>query len=434
MRPKLIFTGFVLLFTSLSVICFSQNKTKVLEKSQKKQPEWVNSLVQNYVITTASGTSIDECQQKALAKVKEQIISSVAENIQTSSTYFRKENIKDNASNFEEEMATATKTRAADIPFLKGISISQVEAFYWEKVRENNTEKYYYHIKYPFTKIQLQQLIREFEAADRELTKQLDDILTKLETTNIIEELSSHIKELEALAQGFIDVDKRKDKANVGIAKGKQMLKDVAIETVNATLGEIRVSVCIGDKVFITSRKPFVKSNCAKITEIKNNKSEWIIKYSYDECYEDPDNKISVSFKNPYGGCNSDFYFNINADKVDIFVNNDIVFSGGNDNGTEITSSNLSVSITSKYESPFIIEKIILNFGNESPVIIDNINLEFTGKGKHDLNLTVDQALNKEIFSAKKYSSIKGTIQYKSKKSGEKSIYKMYNQPISTTW
>ncbi len=409
-------------------------KTKVLEKSTKSQPSWVNAIVPNYVITTASGKSIEAAQQEALIKVKEQIISSVAENIQTTTTYNRQETINNNQSDFKEQMATATKTRAADIPFIKGISMTKVEDFYWEKVRENDAEKYYYHMKYPFSKEQLQQLIREFEEADRAITKQLEDIIMRIETSTSIEDLTQAAKEVEALGAGLIDVDPRKDKAAVAFAKVRQMLKDVAIETVSASLGEIHVTLRIGNRMVTTSRKPITRSNCAKITDTRSVKDEWVILYLYDECYDDPQNKVNVKFTNAYGSGEKDFFFNIKADKVDIFVNNDINLTGGTTTDSLVSGANLYVALTSKYESPFIINKVILNFANEAPVIIDNINAEFAGIGKHDLNVTLNQELNKTIYTSKKYNMVKGTIEYTSKKTGEKSIYKMFNQKITTSW
>lgn len=409
-------------------------KRKVKESSERKQPGWVNGLEKGYIIVVASADGLEDAQQKCLTKVKEQIISSVAENIQSSTEYFRSEQVKNNQSDFAESFQTATKTRAADIPFIKGISLTKVDSYYWEKVQEGDRMTYYYHMKYPFSEAQLKMLIMEYEKMDRALTEQLEGLLGKIDVMESVEEMSSTIKELQALADGFIDVDPRRDKANVGIAKLKDMLKNVSVETINNTLGEVRMALRIGERTVTTSRKPKVRSNCAKITDVRNKGKEWIVTYSYDECYEDPENNISAEFLTAYGKASSTFYFNINADKIDIFVNNDINITGGNDNGTEVENANCHISITSKYDSPFIIEKVILNFGNEAPVIIDNLNKEYSGAGKHDLDFNISQALAKNVYNGQKYSMIKGTIQYKSVKTGEKSIYKMYNQDITTSW
>jgi len=400
-------------------------KTKTLSSSSKKKPDWCGGVANGFVITIASSDSQEDAQQKALAKVKEQIISSVAENIQTSSEYNRSESMTNTSSEYQESFKTATKTRAADIPFMKGISITNVSEFYWEQVGTKTSSIYYYHLKYPFSKDQLRKLVLEYEKADKKLTDQLNGLVNKIPTLESVEVMSQTIKELTALAEGFIDVDPRRDEANVAIAKIKDILKNVSIETVSATLGEIRVSLRVGDRVVSTTRKPKVKSNCAKITSIKSSGLEWIITYNYDECYEDPDNVVKVTFQNGYGKTTNDYFFDVNAEKIAIFVNNDINISG---------EGNCHISITSKYESAFIIEKVILNFGAEAPLIVENINKTFEGKGNHDLDIILSDAIDKEVYSAKKYAMIKGTIHYKSSKSGEKSVYKMFNQNITTAW
>jgi hypothetical protein len=431
----------ILFLLAISFISFNQEikaqKTKVVDASIKKKPKWVNGLEQGFIIVTASSSTLDDAQQKALAKVKERIISSVAENIQTSSEYFRSEHIKNNSSEFAESLETATKTQAANIPFIKGISLSKVSEYYWEKIeldKKAKKYKYYYHIKYPFSRTQLLSLIREFEKADKALTTQLNDLLNKIDNLVNVEEMSQTVNELQALSESFIDVDPRKKQAFVGISKLKEMLKNISIETVNNTLGEIRVVLKLGDKTVITSRKPKVKSNCARITSVENKKPEWRIKYSYEECYDDPDNVVSVEFKNAYGKAKNDYQFNINADKIDIFVNNDINLSGGSVSDSIVSGATCHISITSKYESAFSIKKVILNFGKESPIIIDNIDKTFQGKGKHDIDFVINKDFKTNVYSAKKYPMIKGSIEYKSVKTGEQSIYKMYNQKITTDW
>lgn len=399
-------------------------KIKVLDSSGKK-PSWCGTVATGFVITVASSDNMEDAKEKAFAKIKEQIISSVAENIQTSSEYNRSEQMTDNSSSYQESFKTATKTRAADLPFLKGISITKASASYWEKVGEKNSPgTYYYHIKYPFSKDQLRKLVLEYEKADKKQTAELNALVNKIPTLESVEEMSQTVKALTAKAESFIDVDPRRNEANVAIAEIKDIMKNVSIETVSETTGEIKVSLRVGDRQVTTTRKPSVKSNCAKITSIKNSGKEWVITYTYDECYEDPDNSVKVTFRNAYGKTTNEYFFNVNAEKIAIFVNNDINFTG---------EGNCHISITSKYESAFVIEKVILNFGGEAPLIVDNINKTFEGKGNHDLDILLSD-INKEVHSAKKYPMIKGTIHYKSAKSGEKSVYKMFNQNITTSW
>lgn len=208
------------------------------------------------------------------------------------------------------------------------------------------------------------------------------------------------------------------------------MMKNVSIETAGATLGEIRFSLSINGRPIKTSATPKVKSNCAKITDIKPDGDDWVITYLYNECYDDPDNKITVRSN----GASKDFWFDINADKVEIFVNGDINLTAGNGNGTEVSGCKCFIPIVSKFDSPFVVEKVVLNFGNESPIIVENINQRFSGKGNHDFNIGIEQPLDKATYTQKKHQFINGTIFYKSEKSKESNAYRFYSNKITTSW
>lgn len=405
-------------------------KAKVLEHQPKKKPAWVNSLVKDYIIVVASGSTLEDAQERAILKVKEHIISSVADNISSTSEYTLTEDTKSGDMSITENYKVATKTRAADIPFIKGISVNQVEEYYWEKVSEKGGITFYYHIKYPFTEFQLKKLIMEYERADRDLTQQLEGFLARIDDAESIEELNQLSNIIKALSTSFIDVDNRKTKCNVAVSKISQMIKNVSIEAVGTSLGEIRFSLYTNGRIIKTSTTPKVKSNCAKINDIKPDGDEWVVKYSVDECYDDPDNKITVRC----GSASKDFWFNVKENSVEIFVNADINLTGGTDNGETIEGCRCAIPVVSKYDSPFVIEKVVLNFGNEAPIIIENIGQKFSGKGNHDLTLTIDKQLDKSVYTQKKYPTVKGTIFFKAVNSNESNAYRLYNQKITTDW
>ncbi len=407
---------------------------KVLEQQPKKKPAWVNSVVKNYIIATASSTTLEDAQEKAMIKVKEQIISSVADNISSKSEHTLVEDTKNGDMSISETYKVVTKTRAADIPFIKGISVSQIEEYYWEKVKQSNGIVYYYHVKYPFSEVQLKKLVMEYERADRQLTEQLNSLIASIDEATSVEQLQKTHAEIKALSSSFIDVDTRKSRCDVAMTSITQMLKSLSIETVSASLGEIRFTLNIGDKIYTSGTRPKAKSNCALITEITPNNDEWVLTYEYDECYDDASNKIDVEFRTQFGKAQHEYKFDIKADKVDIFVNNDINFTSGQADGDNIVDCKCFIPITSKYDSPFIIEKVILNFGSEAPIIVDNIDAKFAGKGSHNLNLHISQMLDKSVYNNKKFQTLRGTIFYKSVKTGETSTYRLYNQRYTTDW
>ena len=55
-------------------------QTKVVERSAKKAPEWVNTANPSALVVTVTANTIADAQVKAMAEVTERIILSVASN------------------------------------------------------------------------------------------------------------------------------------------------------------------------------------------------------------------------------------------------------------------------------------------------------------------------------------------------------------------
>ena len=59
-------------------------QTKVMEKSAKKVPGWMNTAVDDYLIVSVTVGSLAEGQSKVLQEITERIIQAVANNVSVS--------------------------------------------------------------------------------------------------------------------------------------------------------------------------------------------------------------------------------------------------------------------------------------------------------------------------------------------------------------
>ena len=59
-------------------------QTKVVERSAKKVPGWLNTAVEDYLVVSVTAGSLAEGQTKALTEITERIIQSVASNVTVS--------------------------------------------------------------------------------------------------------------------------------------------------------------------------------------------------------------------------------------------------------------------------------------------------------------------------------------------------------------
>lgn len=153
---------FVMTFLLFSFSVHSK-EDKILERSHNIMPQWVNAVESNYIITTATGESVELARKQALNQVKEQILFAVAVHVESETMISSVQEINGNNVKISEETYHNIRLKASDIPYISGISLSCIEDYYWEKVKKSrNVAEYHYSIKYPFEKDQLNKLISDF--------------------------------------------------------------------------------------------------------------------------------------------------------------------------------------------------------------------------------------------------------------------------------
>ena len=173
-------------------------QTKVMEKSAKKVPGWMNTAVDDYLIVSVTAGSLAEGQSKVLQEITERIIQAVANNVSVSKENVLSEVNTDGNIESSDAFMQVSKMKSANLPFLKGISLSNVEEIYWEKVQDKSTKKEYYNysVKYPFSKAEQRKLVAEFEALDAEKVAQYKALEQKVHSIESVDEIKQAVLEL----------------------------------------------------------------------------------------------------------------------------------------------------------------------------------------------------------------------------------------------
>jgi hypothetical protein len=424
----------VFLLTLFGIVAYTQ--PKVLEKSGRK-PAWINGIEKDFIIVSGSGATINEAQNSALIIIKERIVSSVADNVKATSTMQTTEtNTNKTVHSFFETYSSQVTSQSGKVPYLQGISLSNANEYYWEKLLDRKTNKtsFVYHIKYPFPEFELKKLVSDFKFHDKELTDNLNRIEEEAETVTSIEQIESNLDELKALQDAFIDA--RLDKVNTISARYRGLFKSVELTAVDNSLGLLKFTLRLNDRIISTVKKPTVISECARIKGTQNNVTDWEISYDYENCYEDPENNIAVTFRFGNTTVSKKFYFNIASNKASIFVSEAIQFVKLSDDAENILSSDCFITAVSKYDSPLMIQRVTLEIKGIAPIIIEDINQSFSGKGNHAIKLIINAPMAKQITTSAGKSNpvLSGTIQYKNQATGVNSTYRIYNQKYTTSW
>lgn len=426
---------FILLCFIIPISLTAQHRT--LESSHRRAPDWVNSLQRNFIIVVAEGENITDAQQKALTYIKEHIVTSVAANVRAESEIISEQAASaGDVTLFLEQFYSTVTTTTGDIPYLHGISVSKAEDYYWERLRHRPSGRvfYKYNIKYPFHEHELDQLVKEFQKRQQKMTDKLNAVIESYDDILSVEDIHAHITELYGYADYFSG--SRQQAALNSIEKFNSLLNNMQIVEAGSRLGELRIKLTADERFFATSQTPHVQSGCAKITSVRQQGNKWVIRYNADFCYDDPNNHIRVSFRFGQYVTRNNFFFDIHEETVDISINEAIVFSSLRTDHERILKSEALITIYSRYNTGFEINKLIIEFDDRSPIIINNINKRFEGSGNHELVLIINQPLNKEKVSStgRRMKRLSGVLHYTELPSDHQSTYRIYRHPYSTTW
>lgn len=441
------FCIFQLIF--LLLILSSCANLKVIEKSAPQKPGWIYGIEKDYLTGEGSGKDYNEAKYDALQMVKEKIVSSVAQNISFEQNIEVNETRYKRAIEFLEEYTSKTTSKSGNRAYLQGVSLSKTTDFYWEKHRVNRIEKIFYYIKYPFTESDIQNLITEWEAQEDELSQRLDTLKFNKNGHDTVESIIAEIEELQYLS-GFF-VDQRKSVAEISIKNLKNKLNAIQIIAEIDTLGSYNYQLFLGNDVIETMQKPHITSNCANIEEVINSNNNTFIEYSYDDCLVDEVNFLEIAYLFEEWSLNHKAPFDVSLKKISIENKSDIIFSSVSKKlfGKEHRIK-CHLNIYSKSPVPFTINKIELlpqlcrvncernnNYKNFPIVIIEDVNLNFSGKGNHDFTVCVNVPKSKSIKWASrngKSTKISGKIYYSSKLTNEKKIYEFSDLEYFTNW
>lgn len=273
-------------------------QTKVIDKSAKKAPEWLNTAVDDYLIVTVTAQSLADAQTKALAEVTERIIQSVASNVTVSARNEMSEVNTNGSIDSKDAYTRISKMKSANLPFLKGISLTKVEDVYWLKLQDKSTKKEYYEysVKYPFSRVEQAGLVKQFEELDAEKVAQYEALEQKINEIESVEEIGSCIAQLDALIEYFFD-EVRLTQAK-GLQKRYRQLYDAL--TVTGTFveeGTYRCQVLLEGNPVKVSVRPKVTSNCAGQLSVRPSEGAFIITYDAIDCLPEEENFLDILFR-----------------------------------------------------------------------------------------------------------------------------------------
>lgn len=284
----------------LALLCAAtlSAQTKVLERSAKKAPEWLATAPDDYIVATVNAPTLAEAQNKVMDEVRERIITAVAANVVVSQHSESSEVNTDGNIVSRDAYAKAATLRAANLPFLRGISPTKVEALYWVRVQDKATkrEHYEYSVKYPFPAAEQRSLAAEFDRIDAEHTERLAALEQGVDQLEAVEDIRAALADLDALAKYFFD-DVRAARVKAAADKYKQLYDAVALDAQPDGAGRLSVRVLLAGREVSCATLPKATSNCAAALQVRPEGKGFAVSYDATDCLPDEENAIELTLR-----------------------------------------------------------------------------------------------------------------------------------------
>lgn len=393
---------------------FSQYK--VVERSDKKRPEWVGQTIPGYLTFSAESDNLELAKQKCMDNIKNEIINAIAVNISSESSMMTEQTKQNDTYSTNEYFRNEFKSRAVQLPFVSGITIANAEDSYWEKLYDKKQKKYHYvfFLKYPFSRMERNRLIAEFQAYDEEKYNQLLSIKKEAEQLNNLDDVRSLTLALNPLINYFFD-ETRKQEAQSLQEDLRQIHKKVQVNTLSNELGTYHYALLLNGHKATQAKMPNARSEFAQnISVVPNIDTTFTVTYEYEGCLPEDENAIDLLFN--FGGTTQRhrFYFDLGENSMEVIPQGTVKINGTyNEENSCLENITVDFGLRSKYDAPFTIETLQFSTNELPNVVIEPQSKQTYGKGLNHIILTINSTRFKQTS---KSSLTDGTITIKNQK------------------
>lgn len=289
---------FTLLALSLIALTSLAQNYKVLDRSEKKRPAWVGCSGDGFICVSAEADDMETARTQCMRSIKIEIIEAIALNVVSESKSYIKSEQTNDVKKFIEEFMSSSTTKAAQLPFITGISPSRISDTYWEKLQDKSTRKVHYMVavKYSMSNNELNRYRSEFLALDKSMEQQATDLEDKVRNITSIEELDNGLIKIQECIEYFFD--SRRSKWAEGIAEQyRRIPARLSLHgKANRTDG-YTVWIELDGRKITPAGNPKITSNCAGDLKFTREGQDFIITYDTEDCLSDEENLIEVSFR-----------------------------------------------------------------------------------------------------------------------------------------
>lgn len=403
----------------LLTITWAGAQNKVIERSAKKVPAWLNTAVDDKLVVTVTAPTLAEAQNRAIDAVTERIILSVASNVSVAQTNLSTETVTNDGVDSKDAYQRLSKLRSANLPFLKGISANKVEDVYWQRIRDKQSKKEHieYSILYPYSRAEQRSLQAQFEKIDAEKVARYEALEQQIDQIGAVDDIKAAITELAALKEYFFD-DVRIKQTEGLILRYRQLYDALTLTGKFTDDKHYLVQVLLKGKPIGVSKVPTVKSNCAGQISVVPQDGGFVVSFTTEDCLPEEENFLDIQLRIENKRLQQKAYF---SGKDDNSINiaqavvpeGKIYLTADNVDKTArtITDVNIRLTLNNRQGITFGLKSIELEVPElTTPLIFDDIDAIYGSKGIIQVRALAKGQMQVRTTKKGRFSFVKGTI------------------------
>ncbi len=287
---------FCLVGLALLTLCVYAGSYKVLEKSDRRAPEWIGETGNGYIVTEVSAQTLGECEAKTLDELTSYILRSIAVNLSENITSDKTKQRTDDEVSYTETFVKQTKMRSAQLPFLSDISLSKVSDVYWEKRQDKKTKEvsYMYSALYPFSESQMRTLRNKFEAIDKEKVDKLSSLQQQLSSITDFQQIKQAEADLDELLGYFFDDVRLAQVRNVQKLYN-DLYNQMSLHSEWVAKDTYQCQLMLQGRKIACAVMPRLRAKCATQLEVISLDGGYRVTCNTLDCLPEEDNTIDVT-------------------------------------------------------------------------------------------------------------------------------------------
>lgn len=303
MDKSVIMRRVVVFLLLLLPLCGFAQKYKLIERNPKKKPSWmVDGTRHGYMMIQANKVpTLEEAQNSVMVSLLNQIASSISVQVVGEIEKGIDWSVVDlegkTQNQYIEEIKNNITVKIARMPDFQGFSISKAEV-YWERYRNKKTKEYCYdyYMLYPFSSIDLQELIEAYNAYEKAINDKIDNYRNVLDEIESVDVMLENINEMKSMMKEYEDDLSKYNRLKNNISLYEKTLGNIYIDVLENEKGKLVIQLKYDEKVMKTKSLPQLRSACARDFGKKHDGNKIVLEFNTFDCYEQDDNYVEVRF------------------------------------------------------------------------------------------------------------------------------------------